>query len=520
MRTPPASTPTHRLPTAAGEISGLSASTLGRVVWTLAFAFVVSFIPAPVHATRELPISRVVVKGDAVDDRAALVEVLGLAEGHPIDRQQLREAILAVYASGEVERIQVNATEAEDGVVVTVYASYRAKIAKIEVKTANLIRKNQIKKWIGLQLGDPASLSRIEAGQRRALRKLRERGYSQSELDVYVDYRRPSNTVGITVEPRIGEAIVVGSVVVTGIEDPEVTAAVTPRVKPNARLSARLQEKLRRQAEDQLRRRGFWEARVLDVDSSAGEVMKELVITVDAGPRYELQLTSPPETEKLVKEAFPDPVEEDIHPAQTEALAERIRENLQLKGYLLATVEAELVVDGPSHVIKVRADPNRSRKIATVDFPGANEVSLDLLRDTVRVKRGKTTGWWGGIPSATVLSKQTGYSWNKLTGPRVTPTSRWTSPSSRGPAKKRRGCCFHWKRDVSGCSPKSESRAFRWRRPVPWRRRDSPSKNQTPGTPWPSPPPSVNWRSSWLTTAIQRDRPARRSTPPSRESPP
>ena len=170
MRTLPASTPTHRPPPAAGEISGLSASTLGRVVWTLAFAFVVSLIPAPVHATRELPISRVVVKGDAVDDRAALVEGLGLAEGHPVDRQKLREAILAVYASGEVERIQVDATEAEDGLVVTVYASYRAKIAKIEVKTANLIRKNQIKKWIGLQLGDPASFSRIEAGQRRALR--------------------------------------------------------------------------------------------------------------------------------------------------------------------------------------------------------------------------------------------------------------------------------------------------------------------------------------------------------------
>ncbi len=372
--------------------------TVRRIVLGLALPLMTAAFPSAAFATRAIPIVRVAVEGDAVADRAALIRVLGLVEGQPIDRQQLREAILAIYAGGEVERIQVEAVEAKDGLDMTVSASYRAKIAKIEVKTPNPIRKNQIKKWMGLQLGDPASFARIDAGQRRALRKLRERGYSDAEVNVYVDYRRASNTVGVTVEPRIGDADVVGRLTVVGVDNPEVAAAITPKVKPNAQLGARLQEKLRRQVEDELRRQGFWEARVLDVDSQSGDTTRELVITVDPGPRYELVLTSPPGTEKQVAGAFPDPVEEDIHPAQTEALAERIRENLQLKGHLLATVEAELVVDGLSHTVMVSADPDRVQKVATVDFPGAADVSVDLLRDTVRVKRGKTTGWWGGNP--------------------------------------------------------------------------------------------------------------------------
>lgn len=385
------------LPAAAGRLIG-TVETVRTVAALLALALVASISPVTAHATRALPIARVVVEGDADADRAALVEVLGLVEGKPIDRQQLREAILAVYATGDVERLEVQATESPDGLDVTVWASYRAKIAKIEVKTPNPVRKNQIKKWMGLQLGDPASFSSIEAGQRRAIRKLRERGYSDPRIDVYVAYRRPSNTVGITVEPVLGDVDVVGVVKLVGIEDPEVEAAVTPTVKPDARLGTRMQERLRRQVEEKLRQRGFWEARVVDVDSRIDGSARELLITVDPGPRFELELSSPPGEEKLIAEAFPDPVQEDIHPAQTEALAERIRQNLQLKGYLLADVEVELAVDGTSQVVTVSADPGQERKVVSVDFPGANDVSVEVLRDTVRVKQGKTSGWWGGNP--------------------------------------------------------------------------------------------------------------------------
>lgn len=379
--------------------TSLLTTTIGRARRTaVALAIIITVPTVAAEAARELPIAHVEIEGDAIPERSALVEILGLVEGQPIDRQKLRAAILAVYASGEVERIRVEATEADGALVVKVVASYRAKIAKIEVKTPNPVRKNQIRKWMGLQLGDPASFSSIEAGQRRALRKLRERGYSRSQIDVYVDYRRASNTVAITVEPRLGPVDTVGRVIVQGIEDPELRAAVTPDVKPDAGLGSRLQEKLRRQVEDQLRRRGYWEARVVNVEPRDGEAAPELVITVDPGPHFELELSSPPGTEKEVAAAFPDPVEEDIHPAQTDALEERIRENLQLKGHLMAKVEAELVMDGMSHVVRIEADPGHVQKVATVDFPGAEGVEVGILRDAVRVQRGKTTGWWGGNP--------------------------------------------------------------------------------------------------------------------------
>ena len=354
-------------------------------------------------AGRELPIQQIQVRGNGVDDDEALIRILGLEAGQPINRLRLREAILAIYASGEVERVRIEADEVAGGVDVTVIVSMRSKISKIQVKTSNPILKNQVKKWMQMVPGDAVSFANIEAGSRRVTRKLREKGHPDPKVDVFVDFHRSTNSVDITVEARPGEVERVGPVIIEGIDDPEVVRSVMPKVKPDEKLSARTTEKMRTHVEEELRRLGYWDVRVMGVERGSHDDPNALVIRVDLGSQYRLELVTPPGKEKVVSEAFPDPVEEDVHPAQTEALAERIRENLQEKGFLLAEVTAQLDVDGRSQVVRVDADPGDVKRIASVEFPGAVSVDKEELRNAVRVEKGRTSGLGGTTIDDTAL---------------------------------------------------------------------------------------------------------------------
>jgi outer membrane protein insertion porin family len=343
------------------------------------------------------------VRADGPVDAAAVIRVLGLEAGQPLDRQQIREAILAMYAGGEVEWVRIEATEVEGGLEVVIRLSNRSKISKVDVRTRNPIRKNQVRKWLDLQLGDPVSVAKVDAGRRRALRKLRQQGYADARVELSLEFRRSSNTVDVTVELDVGQAQRIGEITLIGVADPVVIAAAMPKIKPEAKLTSKIEERIRRQVEAKLRSQGFWEARVIGVERRPEGHRVHLNVRIEPGPRYELELTAPAEMKKLVNSALPDPTEEDLHPAQTEALAERIREGLQMQGYLLASVSVELETELPVRLLRIDADPGRIRRITEIAFPGALALSEKALRRTIRADTGKTTGWRGRPVSGETL---------------------------------------------------------------------------------------------------------------------
>jgi outer membrane protein assembly complex protein YaeT len=116
-------------------------------------------------------------------------------------------------------------------------------------------------------------------------------------------------------------------------------------------------------------------------------------------------MEAPAESLKIAENAFPDPEREEIHPAQTEALAEKVLENLQESGYLLAEVSAELTTEEDAQVLHVTVDPGRKQDVAEVEFPGAENIRRSELMDAIAVKPGGTGGRFKQkISSATLES--------------------------------------------------------------------------------------------------------------------
>ncbi len=372
-----------------------TATTAGRR-WLLIVACAAVACGLPATATASRPtIASVTVDSDGPVDREALLEVLGLEVGAELDRMQLRDAIVSLYASTTTDWVRIASAPSPDGLDVRVEIRHRPKVSAVSIQVSGLIARRRIDKWLEIEPGDVVSVATVEASQRRIRRRLADRGFSRPQVAIYLDYDRTANTVGLTVDVDVGPPLSVASVRVEGVDDPDIAAQVTPKVKPGRRLTTQLEDRLRQDAETGLKKAGFWNAEVINAARRGDGDRIELVLTVDTGERYRLHLVHPDAAAKAVAKAMPDPSREELHPQQTDALAQRIRERLQEAGFLLAEVSAELIETDDGPVLTVTADPGVVRSVAAVEFPGGRNLSSRRLESAVSVHRGPTRGLRG-----------------------------------------------------------------------------------------------------------------------------
>ncbi len=371
---------------------------LGRI----AAVVMVLVVCAGAAAAEGLPISNILVKGVNPAETAAITELLELEIGRPLDRRHLREVVSTLYAGGQVEWLRVEAAESAEGIDVRVELRYQARISQIRVRTKRPTLRVKIHRWLQLEEGAGVTVAGVEAGRRRVERKLRDRGYTQAVVEAYLEYNRKANTVVVEYVVTPGPSQVVRTVALEGEEGEDIAAAL-PKVKTGARLTAKLEDRLRTRTEANLRRMGYWEAEIIDVQYQVEGPEVDVLVTADPGPRYTLEIEAPSESAKVAERAFPDPVDEELHPAQTDALAERVHERLQESGFLLAEVTADLEVTDEEQVLRLDVDPGRKLKVAAVEFPGADSLEWRQLTAAIQAKPGSVGGRFGqGLSDATL----------------------------------------------------------------------------------------------------------------------
>jgi outer membrane protein assembly complex protein YaeT len=377
----------------------------GSCLVALAAAVFVLAVPSITAAAEGPQIVSASVEAIGPVDEEGILDVLELREGNRLDRQRLRELILTLYAGAEVERMRVITAETEGGVDVVVRMSNRSTVSGVKVRTGKPTRRVKVRRWVQIEVGDPVTAEGIEASRRRVQRRLHDRGFTDAVVEAYLDFNRRTNTVGVEFEVVAGAPQVVRTVILEGLDDEEVKATAGPKYKAGAKLTSRLEGRLQDRTEANLRTMGYWEAEVLSIERRVDGSEVDLVMRVEPGAHFRLELDTPPESLKIAENAFPNPAREEIHPAQTEALAEQIVENLQESGFLLAEVSAELNVEAGEQILRVAVDPGRKVKIADVEFPGAESIKRSELRDAIGVKPGGTGGWFKqNISNATLES--------------------------------------------------------------------------------------------------------------------
>ncbi len=348
----------------------------------------------PAGAEESPPVTSVTVVADTPVETREISDILGLVEGRPIDRRQLRQGIRALWAGGDIESLSVVAEPSTGGVAVTVRLSLRPRVARLRIQGVGPLWKIRIRNWIRLARGDPFSAAALEAAVRRIERELADRGFGDASVEPEVEYLRRDNTVNLTVGVTLGAPARLASLEFSGVEDPEGRLAKASGLEPGTKLAVGRLDRARDRIEAALREEGFWEAQVYGISRVPVEGGVKVVVEVEPGPRYRLRLETAPEDEEIVLRAIPGPEERlDLHPAQTEVTAEFLRDRLQERGYLLARVEASLDETADPRVLTLRVELGPRCRITDVTFPGADPGEWRKLRKLLRVRKGRVGGW-------------------------------------------------------------------------------------------------------------------------------
>jgi outer membrane protein insertion porin family len=340
------------------------------------------------------PIVRVEVVTDGDLRPAAIQDLLGLTEGAPLDRRRLREGIRALYAGGGVDQLEVVAEEEGGGLAVTVTMSATPRLADLDVEGASLLLGARLREWTGLRRGAFITAGDVESAVARVRRRLDQMGWEEAHVEASLDYRREDNTVNVEIDVDLGVPLAIARVTVVGIQLPEGDRQQIATRWAEKRYTRELGDEIVRAVEARVRELGWWEAESIgtELSSSAGPVTLE--VRIDPGSRYVFEIEGS-ENEAVVRGALPDPNQVDVHPAQTDVLAEQIREALQAGGRLLARVSVELDAAIDPRVVRVQAMPGPVVRVAEVRFDGATSIASGRLEEVVAVHPGPTTGWRG-----------------------------------------------------------------------------------------------------------------------------
>ncbi len=339
------------------------------------------------------PVVTVRVDADGSVDAEGVLSLLGLTIGRPIDPSAVREGLQSLYAGGEINWATVTKLRTDDGLHVVVEIGVRSRISSVSITGVGLWWRMRVSRWLEIGPGDLYSETALESGLRRVRRELVERGWAEAVVEPTLEYDRATNSVAVTVDVDRGVPLRLADVMIVGFDDPQWLLEELD-LDLGAVLTDDREDRVRSRVVRFLRRFGWWEAEVVDVQRRVDGEATRLVFEVDTGPEYRWEVAAPPTLEDP-QQYLPDPGTDPIYPAQTVSLAGRVREALQLDGYLLAEVRAELEANASPRVLRVQMTPGVRRRVQRVLFAGRHSVERDDLLEVVRVHRGPTSGWRG-----------------------------------------------------------------------------------------------------------------------------
>jgi len=214
------------------------------------------------------PIARVEVVTDGDLRPLAIRDLLGLAEGEPLDRQRLREGIRALYVGGGVERLEVTEETIDGGLLVTVTLRATPRLADFDVKGVSLLLAGRLRESSGLRRGAFITAGDVESAVARVRRRLDQMGWAAARVDPTIEYRRDANTVDVELDVDLGEPLTVAHVSVSGVDLPATERERFATRWSGDRVTGELGDEIVRAVEGRVRELGWWEAESLGTELS------------------------------------------------------------------------------------------------------------------------------------------------------------------------------------------------------------------------------------------------------------
>jgi len=323
-------------------------------------------------------------------DRDHLLQMLPQKSGQPLDRDQVRESIRVLFATGRFADIQAEATPSGPDVRLTFTTSLNFFVGAVDVEGApSHPNYNQIVNASKFQLGELHTLDKLDRALQNIRQLMQENGYYRARVTAESTSNAATQQVSILFHITPGEPAHVGEVKVTGH-----SALSQGQVQDIARMhpsdlvtAARVTNSLQR-----LRKKFQKQERVLAQVSIAEQKYHsesnavDYAYLIEPGPVVIVYAQGFHISHGTLKREVPVYEENALDDDLLNEGKRNILDYLQSRGHFDATVEVQKENTPDTIRVTYRIDPGPVHKLELIDISGNKYFPRQMLRANMQIQ--------------------------------------------------------------------------------------------------------------------------------------
>jgi outer membrane protein insertion porin family len=317
--------------------------------------------------------------GVADRDRAHLLQLLAQKTGQPLNRDEVRESIRALFATGRFADIQAEVALSAGGVELSFATSPNFFVGAISVEGAPTRPSfNQIVNASKLQLGELHTAEKLDRAIENIRQLMQENGYYRARVTADSKSNASTQQIDIVFHVVPGEAAHVGEVNVTGtVNLPAQQIRDIAGMQPGDRVTAaRISGSLRR-----LRKKFQKQQRVLSLVSIALQQYRpasnsvDYTFQIDPGPVVLISVLGFHVSRGVLKHEIPVYEENAIDDDLLNEGKRNLLDYLQNQGHFDAKVEFKKESDPNTIHVIYQVDPGPRHRLGLIEIIGITNKS-------------------------------------------------------------------------------------------------------------------------------------------------
>jgi outer membrane protein assembly complex protein YaeT len=325
-----------------------------------------------------------------VPDSEHLLQMLPQKSGEPLERDQVRESIRVLYATGRFSDIQAEVSPSSSAVRLIFTTSFNFFVGAVDVEGASSHPNyNQIVNASKFQLGELHTLDKLDRALRNIRQLMQENGYYRARVTAESTSNAATQQVSILFHITPGEPAHVGEVKATGL-----SAFSHEQLQNIARMhtgdritAARITNSLQRlRKKFQKQHRVLAQASISEQKYNPSSNAVDYTYLIEPGPVVVIYAQGFHIGRGALKREIPVYEENALDDDLLNEGQRNLLDYLQSRGHFDATVEFHKETAPDTLRVIYRIDPGAVHKFELIDITGNKYFSRQMLRVRLRIQ--------------------------------------------------------------------------------------------------------------------------------------
>jgi outer membrane protein insertion porin family len=323
-------------------------------------------------------------------DRDHLLQLLPQKQGQPLTRDEVRESIRVLFATGRFADIQAEAVPEGSGVKLTFATSPNYFVGAVDVEGApTRPNTNQIVNASKFELGELYTLDGLDRAIQNVRQLMQENGYYRARVTAESTSNPTTQQVNILFHVSAGEAAHVGEVTVTGTGT--LTSAQVQKIADmntgNRITATRVTNSLQR-----LRKKFQKQQRVLAQVEIASQQYRpasnavDYTFQIDPGPMVIIYTQGYHVSRGVLKKEIPVYEENAIDDDLLNEGKRNLLDYMQTRGHFDATVDIQRESDPTTLHVIYQINPGPLHSLVLIDITGNKYFPTAMLRERMEIQ--------------------------------------------------------------------------------------------------------------------------------------